>query len=450
MVVIIDAPIEAAITVGIESPTLTTFRAQTGLKTGFDYTCKFGGHCSENTPSYLTNSGATPPGSYTFQATGRAFAKPFLWLNLRASLYESGKIYVKLGPRVYVNFDMWGASQKCGDADKDGAEEWVQALTLDTDAGVEVVGEIGLMPGNPLQNPILDSIPFTLWQKNFHLNFIDLMSTGGSKGLQPMLGGPTTVAEDASATFSASMRPCYPYKDKVEYTVNWGDQTPQSVIGARAQNATHVWQNPGTYSVRLLGLKDTHGRDFENTLLQSTNPVSFTRTVTISTAGVAAKPSPRDTTALAAPAQAGDDSCCSIVANPARGRMGRLVVTYPQGTSPHQAVMYVYDAGAKYLHKADSSAAIDLTPGTYAVAINNKRVERITILAGHDTHVKVGVLRLSVGDSTRVSVYDADQKLELTRSNGNQDIGFPIGKVSVNVAGQTAAVTIEDGKITDF
>ena len=145
------------------------------------------------------------------------------------------------------------------------------------------------------------------------------------------------------------------------------------------------------------------------------------------------------------------DTCCSIVANSAlKGRMGRLVVAYPQGANPSQAVMYVYDAGGKYLHKANSSAAIDLLPGTYAVAINNKRVERITVRTGHDTRVKVGVLRLSVGDSTRVGVFDTDRKLELTRSDGKQDIGFPIGTVQVNVAGQFSAVTIEEGKITDF
>jgi hypothetical protein len=198
-------------------------------------------------------------------------------------------------------------------------------------------------------------------------------------------------------------------------------------------------------------MKDAHGRDFENTFGQPANPVSFTRTVTINTAGATAKPSSRETAALAPSAQTADDSCCSVVTNPAlRDRMGRLVVTYPRGADPNQAVMYVYDAGGKYLHKSNSSIAIDLTPGTYSVAINNRRVERITILAGHDTHVKVGVLRLSVGDGTRVSVYDAEQKLELTRSNGKQDIGFPIGKVSVNVAGQWEAVTIEEGKIVDL
>jgi hypothetical protein len=33
---------------------------------------------------------------------------------------------------------------------------------------------------------------------------------------------------------------------------------------------------------------------------------------------------------------------------------------------------------------------------------------------------------------------------------GNQQFGFPIGQASVSVAGQAEAVTIQDGKITDF
>jgi hypothetical protein len=41
-------------------------------------------------------------------------------------------------------------------------------------------------------------------------------------------------------------------------------------------------------------------------------------------------------------------------------------------------------------------------------------------------------------------------KQALTGGFGNQQFGFPIGQVSVSVAGQAETVTIQEGKITDF
>lgn len=146
-----------------------------------------------------------------------------------------------------------------------------------------------------------------------------------------------------------------------------------------------------------------------------------------------------------------DFKCCGIVANPAlKGRMGRLVVAYPQGAKPSQARLYVYGADDKEIARADGNYTTELLPGTYAVMISGMRVKGVTIRSGHDTQVKVGVLRLGVGGTTRVYVYDATRKLELTRSDGKQEIGYPIGTVQVNLAGQFSAATIQEGKITDF
>jgi len=145
------------------------------------------------------------------------------------------------------------------------------------------------------------------------------------------------------------------------------------------------------------------------------------------------------------------DPCCAVVANPAlKGRLGQLVVAYPQGAIPSQARLYVYGADDKEIARADGNYTTELLPGTYAVEISSVRVKRVTIRSGHDTQVKVGVLRLGVGGTTRVYVYDAAKKLELTRSDGKQEIGFPIGTVQVNIAGQFSAATIQEGKITDF
>jgi hypothetical protein len=142
-------------------------------------------------------------------------------------------------------------------------------------------------------------------------------------------------------------------------------------------------------------------------------------------------------------------TCCTVVPNPEmKGRLGRLVVTYPQGT----------DAGARIgVSKGDKEATsgygdkvFELLPGSYTVVISGKRVDNVTVQSGHDTKVKVGVLRVTAPGGTRIGVLDKDGKTELTSGYGNKQFGFPIGTVYVSVAGQSEAVTIKDGQITDF
>lgn len=147
--------------------------------------------------------------------------------------------------------------------------------------------------------------------------------------------------------------------------------------------------------------------------------------------------------------EASPGPCCSVIPNPAmKGRLGRLVVTYPEGT----------DAGARIdVSKGDKRAtngygnqAFELLPGSYTVVISGKRVDNVTVQSGHDTKVKVGVLRVTAPGGTRIDVLDKDGKTHLTDGYGTKQFGFPIGTVYVSVAGQSEAVTIQDGKITDF
>jgi hypothetical protein len=142
-------------------------------------------------------------------------------------------------------------------------------------------------------------------------------------------------------------------------------------------------------------------------------------------------------------------SCCSVVPNPTmKGRLGRLVVTYPEGTK----------AGARIgVSKGDTEAtsgygnkAFELLPGSYTIVISGKRVDNVTVKSGHDTKVKVGVLRVTAPGGTRIGVLDKDGKTELTSGYGNKEFGLPIGTVYVSVAGQSEAVTIKEGQITDF
>ena len=59
-------------------------------------------------------------------------------------------------------------------------------------------------------------------------------------------------------------------------------------------------------------------------------------------------------------------------------------------------------------------------------------------------------MRVTAGGGTRIDVLDPATKQALTGGFGNQQVGLPIGPVSVSVAGQSEPVTIQEGKITDF
>jgi hypothetical protein len=269
ILLIIDAPIELGLVGGVQSPTFTNFEAEGGLSMGFEYRCRFGGGCDAVEP-LRAQAWGTAGVSGDVGAEGRAFVKPYVGLSLRASLYFPGAIFAKVGPRAYLNFDLWGASKRCGDADGDGGEEWIQALALDYDAGLELVYEVGIydgFTGNATADWLLGfvgssgSIGDPL---DWHLGFANLKSPDG-KGFQPMLGLPPAVYEDRSTTVGARMRPCYPYSDDVEYALSFGDGTSAAVGGDPQESAAaaHLWSNTGTYPVKLTAVRDSHGRVFD-------------------------------------------------------------------------------------------------------------------------------------------------------------------------------------------
>ena len=134
-----------------------------------------------------------------------------------------------------------------------------------------------------------------------------------------------------------------------------------------------------------------------------------------------------------------------------RGRLGRLVVAFPEGANAGSSRVDVFRAGEQTSIQGGYGAqGWDLLPGTYAVTISGARVDGVTVQSGHDTRVRVGILRVTAGGSTRVDLLDAGGKAALTGGYGAQVIGLPVGIFRVRIAGQSEVVTIQDGKITDF
>jgi hypothetical protein len=140
--------------------------------------------------------------------------------------------------------------------------------------------------------------------------------------------------------------------------------------------------------------------------------------------------------------------CCAIVANPALRRLGRIVVAYPEKVA---ARIDVFKAGDTKAVASDyGDVGFDLLPGTYDVSISGKRVAGVTVQSGHDTQIKVGVLRVNASDGTRVDLADPAGEKGFASGYGTQLFGLPIGAVGVEIAGQTETVAIEAGQVTEF
>jgi len=148
----------------------------------------------------------------------------------------------------------------------------------------------------------------------------------------------------------------------------------------------------------------------------------------------------------------GGTPCCGIVANPAlKGRLGRLVVAFPDGASPGSTKVEVMKAqDQKVLNSGFGSQIFDLLPGTYEVKISGKLISGVSVESGHDTNVKVGVLRVTAGGSTKVEVLEVNGQASLHGGFGNQLIGLPVGNYQIRVSGITEPLVIQDGQISDF
>jgi hypothetical protein len=146
----------------------------------------------------------------------------------------------------------------------------------------------------------------------------------------------------------------------------------------------------------------------------------------------------------------GIDPCCTVVANSAlTGSLGRLLIAFPAVVG--RTRVKVYKSGEKNAIKSGvGSMALELLPGSYVVSISNKRVSDVTIQAGHDTQVRVGVLLISAAGDTQVKVLDADQKTSLSSGRGARAVGLPVGTFEVMVAGQMHPIQIHEGQTTNF
>lgn len=204
---------------------------------------------------------------------------------LRVALYNDGFAYVEGGLKAYAKAGIWGyIGNSCGDADGDGDNETVRALVADLNWGYQLAYGWG---GWALP----DRLRFT-GGNEYYLGWRDLLGAGGSTALQPMILGPSSVAEGATATYTVKMRPCYKYPNAVNLTMAPGTWTGGTVVTPPAGTTTfsRVFNNSGNQTLVATAVSDSYGRNLN---------VPYSRTISV-TSTTPAAPTGLVATALSA------------------------------------------------------------------------------------------------------------------------------------------------------
>ena len=92
----------------------------------------------------------------------------------------------------------------------------------------------------------------------------------------------------------------------------------------------------------------------------------------------------------------------------------------------------------------------ELLPGSYVVSVMGRRVTGVEVRSGHETRVRVGVLRVAVGKGTSVSLFEPGADTAFHSFYGSADVLLPPGRVEVAVGGLRDAVDVREGEIIPF
>lgn len=139
-----------------------------------------------------------------------------------------------------------------------------------------------------------------------------------------------------------------------------------------------------------------------------------------------------------------------VVPNPAlTGRMGRIVVTFPDKQLLENTHIAVLRDGKKVTDRYGESAW-ELLPGVHDVQVTSAKVVGCDVRAGHDTVVRVGLLQIELGEETHFAIFPKGGSAKLFDTYGSAAIGLPVGEYEVEIQGQRVAVALREGEVTRF
>jgi hypothetical protein len=221
--------------------------------------------CQKYTASYLDVDDLLTPG---ITLTGQAKIKPWVQVAGRVYLYGDSIAYAQAGVRPFAEAHIWGhAGQSCGDANQDGVDDYVYALTASVDVGADVTAEVDLL------GLIEEDWKWEIWRK--HVGF---WSFGPGTAVAPMAWATDPAPSDGiidevcdptisncggyAKNIHFRMRPCWPYTSPVDYAITWGSGSVTHHTGSPSQVVTvsPTYSTAGTKTIAVAAESDAHGR----------------------------------------------------------------------------------------------------------------------------------------------------------------------------------------------
>ncbi|HTG32306.1 MAG TPA: hypothetical protein VLB76_05200 [Thermoanaerobaculia bacterium] len=274
-----NLPITAGLDLGASVTGTINYNGNYVASGTFDYVCTLD-DCS-GSANFENTSPTGSTQSITGSVSGHIKPVPHVDVAIRAYLYDDALLYAQVGVRPYLLGDLWGyTGNTCGDADGNGNNESVHALTFDLDRRIDITAEAKIIGRDPWQRTLRTG-------SVVHMGFWDLIN---SDAMQPLLQGPANLNVGTAGNYNVKIRPCWPYTDKVTYQLNWGDGSaaqPLEGVPGTDVPASHTWTAAGSPAVTATSVQDLHGRTLNQSTsltVQVTVPVPLTITSTPSPA----------------------------------------------------------------------------------------------------------------------------------------------------------------------
>jgi hypothetical protein len=241
--------LEGTLNVGGEGSLNGAIALQAHEETAFNFSCN-GGSCSAGAHRVPVPDTATE----SVQVQGRIHVRPSLYAALQLAL-DGDLLGVRVGPEPYIYGEIYGCAAASGSQSTSGTStsQEVNALTADVDWGIDLRGEV-LTGGEKVWEHKWD-LTKQISGTTGHLVFKDLAH---SNALIPAVAGTTQPPLGQAAAFKVKMPTCYPYKDQIEYQLQWSGGATATGL-APAPNTSSAGNKIQQVSVENVAAKGTQG-----------------------------------------------------------------------------------------------------------------------------------------------------------------------------------------------
>jgi len=133
-----------------------------------------------------------------------------------------------------------------------------------------------------------------------------------------------------------------------------------------------------------------------------------------------------------------------------KGRLGKLIVTFPKDSQANDEVSLYADGEDEVLTWSNGGLERELVPGKYRVGVHKARTFAFDVARGQNITARLGALRINAAPGTEWQLFPPGGKEALTWGKGPKAVGLIPGDYDLEIGGQRTAVKIQSDKIEEF